>query len=190
MAVCVKCRQILSSSFVARISTIRSQFPIEFLCEFLRCTPSHVASMNDEYKRYMDSHEVAASTFDFLGLDEWGEIVIRRVKRATGSADTSESWDRANYLANRWDSIQESIDNSLHLRKRKARERSELDRRKDIEALKRLLRESQYLSNDSQDGLKTVDGKEMPKDAARIEEVGRSLALKFLSEVIRKEKSK
>jgi len=146
-------------------------------------------TMNDEYQTYMYEHEVAASVFDFLGLDEWGEIFIRRVKRAIGHADTSESWDRANYLANHWESIQRSVDKSLRLPRRKARQRTELDRRKDINAIRQVFRESDYLIPNSQRGLKTLDDTNMPPDVQRIRQVGQELIRRFLRDVVKSGKS-
>jgi len=147
-------------------------------------------TMNDEYQTYMYEHEVAASVFDFLGLDEWGEIFIRRVKRAIGHADTAESWDRANYLANHWESIQRSVDKSLRLPRRKARQRTELDRRKDINAIRQVFRESDYLIPNSQRGLKTLDDTNMPPDVQRIRQVGQELIRRFLRDVVKSGKSK
>jgi len=147
-------------------------------------------TMNDEYQTYMYEHEVAASVFDFLGLDEWGEIFIRRVKRAIGHADTAESWDRANYLANHWESIQRSVDKSLRLPRRKARQRTELDRRKDINAIRQVFRESDYLIPNSQRGLKTLDDTNMPPDVQRIRQVGQELIRRFLRDVAKASEAK
>jgi len=147
-------------------------------------------TMNEEYRIYMDQHEVAPSVFDYLGLDEWGEIIIRRVKRAIGHADTSESWDRANYLANHWESIQRSVEKSLRLKRRKAQQRTELGRRKDINAIRQVFRETDYLIHNSQRGLKTLDDTNMPEDVQRIRPVGQELIRRFLRDVVASGKSK